>query len=123
MTTKGFTANISRDMKKGMVKVMILSYIKSHRTYPYAILKIAKTAKTVHGYHAFEDITKNDIYNLTYSLEKEGYIKSKARLSGNKVQKVFTITKKGEGVVKDKDRIFLSMIKALKRLVKEEFDV
>ena len=122
MVPTGFQANIGKDMKKGLVKVMILSYIKSHKTYPYAILKITKTAKAVHGYHAFEGITKNDIYNLTSALEKEGYIKSKAKLTGNKVQKVFTITKKGDNVVRNKDKIFLAMIKSLQRMVKAEFN-
>ncbi len=122
MPQKGFKANIDREMKKGIIKVMILSYIRNHRTYPYAILKIAKSAKAVHGYQAFEGITKNDVYNLTSMLEKEGYIRSKAKLSGNKVQKVFTITKKGESVVRNKDKIFLAMIESMKKLVKAEFN-
>ncbi len=115
--------NIGKDMKKGMIKVLILSYIKYHKTYPYAILKIAKSTKLVHGYEILKGTTKNDIYNLTSALEKGGYIKSRAKLKGNKVQKVFTITKKGENVVKNKDRIFLEMIESLKKMVKVEFNV
>lgn len=123
MSEGGFQANMSKDIMKGMAKVMILSYVRNHKTYPYAILKLAKSTKAVHGYKAFDGITKNDIYNLTSALEKEGYITSKAKLTGNKVQKVFTITKKGESVVRNKDKIFLAMIKAMKRLVKAEFNV
>lgn len=122
MNVKGFQANIDKDMKKGMMKVMILSYIRHHKTYPYALLKMVKSTKMMHGYQLFEGITKNDIYNLTSVLEKEGYITSKAKLSGNKVQKVFTITKKGESVVKNKEKIFISMINSLKKMVKEEFN-
>lgn len=114
-----------KDMHKGVVKLMILSYIRNHKTYPYALLKVIKSLKTVHGYNRYKmlgSISKNDIYNLTSALEKEGYIKSKATLNGNKVQKVFTITKKGENVVKNKDKILFSMINQMKKLVKEEFN-
>ena len=123
MVSSGFGSNMDREMRKGMVKVMILSYIRSHKTYPYAILKIAKAAKAVHGHNILDDITKNDIYNLTSALEREGYIRSKAKLNGNKVQKVFTITKKGESVVRNKDKVFLAMIKSLKDMIKAEFNV
>lgn len=113
---------LDKDMKRGMVKIIILSYIKNNKTYPYALLKSMRSAKLLHGNRAFEDITKSDIYNLTSLLEKEGYISSKAQLKGNKVQKVFTITKRGQSVVKNKEKIFLGMITAMKKLVKEEFN-
>ncbi len=112
---------IEKDIRKGMIKIMILSYIKNNKTYPYALLKFVESASKVHGFKAIQGTTKNDIYNLTSQLEKEGYITSKAKLKGNKVQKVFTITKKGENIVKNKERIFKETFKALKKLVEAEF--
>ena len=111
-----------KDLQKGAVKIMILSYVRNHKTYPYELLKVIKSIKPIHGYTLFNPITKNDIYNLTSTLEKEGYIKSKATLKGNKVQKVFTITKRGEKVVRNKDKIFFAMMEEMKKLVKEEFN-
>ena len=111
-----------RDLLKGAIKIMILSYIKHHKTYPYELLRVIKTVKPIHGYTIFDPITKNDIYNLTSALEKEGYLRSKATLKGNKVQKVFTLTKRGEKVVKNKDKIFFAMVDEMKKFVKEEFN-
>ncbi len=113
---------IDRDMRKGMVKIMILSYIKSNKTYPYALLKFVASLKKVHGYGMLDGVGKNDIYNLTSQLEKEGYLKSKAQFKGNKVQKVFTLTSKGNAIVMNKNKIFKETFSALKRLVKAEFN-
>ena len=111
-----------KDLQRGIVKIMILSYIKNHRTYPYQLLGILKSLKPFHDKNMHSTITKNDIYNMTSALEKGGYIRSSTQMSGRKAKKVFTITKRGEGVVKDKNRIFFAMISQLKRLVKEEFN-
>lgn len=111
-----------KDMHKGIVKIMILSYIKKHRTYPYQLLGIIKSLKPLHDHGAHVTITKNDIYNMTSALEKGGYIRSSTVMSGRKAKKVFTITKRGDAVVKNKNRIFFAMIAQLKRLVKEEFN-
>ncbi len=107
-------------MKNGVIKIMILGYIKAHKTYPYKLLGVIKSAKLVHGYKI--TITKNDIYNLTSALEKAGYIKGKTTLKGNKAQKVFTITKRGESVVENKNKIFMAMIDDLRKLAKAEFN-
>ena len=111
-----------KDMHKGIIKIMILSYIKKHRTYPYQLLGIIKSLKPLHDQGTHSTITKNDIYNMTSALEKGGYIRSSTVMSGRKAKKVFTITRRGDAVVKNKNRIFFAMISQLKRLVKEEFN-
>lgn len=111
-----------KDLRKGIVKIMILSYIKKHRTYPYQLLGIIKSLKPLHDQQMRSSITKNDIYNMTSALEKGGYIRSSTVMSGRKAKKIFAITKRGQGVVKNKNKIFFAMISQLKRLVKEEFD-
>ncbi len=111
---------VDKEISRGMIKLMILSYIKRNKTYPYAILKFIQSARDVHGVHALEGLTKSDIYNLTSQLEKDEYIKGKAKLQGNKVQKMFTITKKGDAIVRNKERIFRDAFTALKRLIESE---
>ncbi len=120
MPGKRRAADLDSGMKKGILKIMILSYISSHKTYPYALLKTMKTTTNIHGSNAFKGITKNDVYNLVSSLEKDGFMTGRARLKGNKVQKVFTVTAKGRNVVKNKEKILGEMIVALTRLVREE---
>ena len=65
-----------KDLQRGIVKIMILSYIKKHRTYPYQLLGIIKSLKPFHDKKMHSTITKNDIYNMTSALEKAGYIRS-----------------------------------------------
>ena len=120
MVMGGHAAYLESGVKKGILKILILSYISSHKTYPYALLKTIRNTTSVHGSDVFKGITKSDIYNLTSSLEKDGFVKSKARLRGNKVQKVFTLTARGREVVQNKAKVVRDMIKALTRLVKEE---
>ncbi len=119
--SRGF-AYPDKELKNGVLKLMMLSYIRSHRTYPYEIMKVIKSLESVHGYGIFGNVSKNDIYNMTSSLEKGGYIKSRPTVKGSKINKVFAMTKKGNAVVRNKDRILLGMIKEMKRLVNEEFD-
>ncbi len=125
MTGNFHCMSIDKEMRKGIMKIMVLSYIARHNTYPYAMLKTMKAAARLHGGRfgsaITSSITKNDIYNLTSSLEKEGYIKSRMQLKGGRAQKMFTITKKGEDIVQNKDKIFKDTFMALKKLVKAEF--
>lgn len=123
MKIGGIDFHLDKEMKRGIAKVIILSYIRQNKTYPYAVLKFLKSAKLMHGHTEFENYTKSDIYNMIASLEKDGYIRSKTQMKGNKVQKIFSLTAKGESVVKNKDRIFVGMIKEMKRLIEEEFYV
>lgn len=107
-----------RDLAKGITKIIILSYIKKTKTYPYELLKHIKNRN---GFLA-GFLTKNDIYNMTASLEKEGFVKSHARLSGNKVKKWYTLTAKGDRVVKYKDKVIGNMLIEVRRMIKEEFN-
>ncbi len=108
---------IDRDMARGIAKLVILSQIKKNKTYPYALLRCIKG-------HPFlgRFVSKSDVYNITTALEKDGYIKGNARVSGGKLQKIYTITPDGAEVVKNKDRIIRRTISDFKKLIKEEFD-
>ncbi len=111
---------MDKDMRRGLMKIMILSYVKGHKTHPYALLKTMKSIGMIHGRLGFGTITKNDIYNLTSTLEKEGFIRSKTRHSGGRVQKIFTITRKGNNIVVNKELILKETVYALRKLVDGE---
>ena len=123
MQVGGVGVHLDKEMKRGISKVILLSVIAKKKTYPYAMLKTLKTIRLMHGYKAFGDLSKSDIYNLLAALEKEGFIKSKAVLHGKKIQKMYTITQRGRRVVMNKDRIFKNLIGELTKLIKDEFIV
>ncbi len=108
---------IDRDMARGIAKLVILSQIKKSRTYPYALLRCIKG-------HPFlgRFVNKSDVYNITASLEKDGYIKGSAKVTGGKLQKMYTVTSNGADVVRNKDKIIRRTISDFKKLIKEEFN-
>jgi DNA-binding PadR family transcriptional regulator len=122
MNSKVICAYEDKDIRKGMLKIMILGYVRKHRTYPYQLLKAIRSLTALHGNNMCRHLTKNDVYNLTNSLENAGYLKSKVVLNGNKAKKVFTLTRRGKTVVKNKDKIISYMVVEMKRLAKEEFN-
>lgn len=121
MQAGGVEFYIDKEMRRGIAKVIMLSIIKHKKTYPYAILKVLKGIKLMHDERVLDGMSKSDVYNLLSSLEKDGYITGKSTLVGKKVQKIYTTTKKGDSVVKNKDMIFNNMISSMKKLIKEEF--
>ena len=110
---------LDKGVRRGLLKIMVLGYIAHNNTYPYAMLKMLKATAGMHG-RAFTEITKNDMYNIVSSLEKDGFIKGKMQLKGGKAQKIFTITLKGKNIVRNKNRIVAGMISELTRLAEIE---
>ncbi len=108
---------IDRGMARGIARLVILSQIKKSRTYPYALLRCIKGHQFLGKF-----VSKSDVYNITTSLEKDGYIRRNARVSGGRLQKVYAITPEGAEVVKNKDRIIKRTISDFRKLIKEEFD-
>ena len=106
---------LDKGMRRGLLKIMVISYIAHHNTYPYAMLKTMKAHEGMHG-HAFAAVTKNEVYNIISSLERDGFIKSRVRLKGSKTQKIIALTKKGKEVMKGKNRIVSDTLRELTRL-------
>ncbi len=115
---RGGFPSLDRDMARGIMKIAILSCIKGGVKYPYAILKKMK------GHHTALSpfVNKNDMYNLTTTLEREGYIKSKTTLNGKKALKIYTITEKGARIVRNKDLIIKRTFKDMQHLIREGFN-
>lgn len=109
----GFSLN--KDIARGIAKLIILGYIKKTKTYPYELLKHIKE----HNLYLAGLLTKSDIYNMTASLEKGGFIKSRAKLANNKVQKMYVITEKGEQIIAQKDALISNTLREFKQLIKE----
>jgi DNA-binding PadR family transcriptional regulator len=103
---------MDKDLARGIVKIIILSCISKEPTYPYALLKIIKKHR-----HFGRMFGKSDVYNMTAVLERDGFIKSSTKHLGNKVQKMYTITKKGSAVVENKNKIVRRTITDFKRLI------
>ncbi|MCL4364908.1 MAG: PadR family transcriptional regulator [Candidatus Marsarchaeota archaeon] len=103
---------LDKGMRRGLLKIMVISYIAHHNTYPYAMLKTMKAHAGMHG-HAFAEVTKNDVYNIVSSLERDGFIKSRMRTKGGKMQKIVALTQKGKEIMKGKNRIVSDTIREL----------
>lgn len=114
----GDAFSLDREVAKGIMKIVILSCIKKSKTYPYAILKHMRKF----GSPIAHMVNKSDMYNITATLEKEGFIKSKATLSGKRALKMYSITEKGASLVKNKDAILRRTFEDFRRLIKEEFN-
>lgn len=110
--------SLDRDMARGIMKIAILSCINGGTKYPYAILK----QMTSHPTPFSQFVNKSDIYNLTATLEKEGYIKGKTTLEGKKALKIYTITGKGARIVKNKDLILKRTFKDMQHLIRDGFN-
>ncbi len=109
---------LDKDTARGIMKTIILNYIERSNTYPYALLKHMKK----HNGPMAKYFSKSDIYNMTSVLEKEGYIKSRKRMEGKKMQKLYAITVKGKTVIKNRDMLIKKMAVEMKKMLKEEFD-
>jgi DNA-binding PadR family transcriptional regulator len=107
--------SLNKDIARGIAKLIILGYIKKTKTYPYELLKHIKE----HNLYLARLLTKSDIYNMTASLEKGGFIKSRVKVANNKVQKMYVITDKGEQIIAQKDALISNTLREFKQLIKE----
>ena len=106
-----------KSLQGGILKLMLLRSISKGEDYPYSMLKSLKCNRHM----PLGSITKNEVYNALNALEKQGYVKSKTVLSGNKAQRHYRLTVNGRSVVRRSRRIMLQLIKDMKLLV-SEFD-
>jgi DNA-binding PadR family transcriptional regulator len=103
---------ITKDMKNGILKIVILSMVKRGNYYPYLLLKDIK--KFGPKFIINKDI-KNNVYNTLQALENGGYIKAQHIIEDDKSKKYYRITKVGISAL---DRTRLMMSKAFKEAMK-----
>ena len=91
---EGICKHIDSSLRNWMLKFVILNKVSRKEIYPYDLYKKLKETDIP----VFKGIKKSEVYNVFNSLESKGLIKGEAKMSGKRMQKEYTITKKGSGV-------------------------
>ncbi len=108
---------IDKKILKGMHTMIVLTHIEKKSTYPYALLKRFRASR----HPMLSGISKSELYNILGSLEHQGYVRGKVVLAGSKVQKVYSITPKGDDVAKSFRRVFFSFIRSASKIITGAF--
>lgn len=108
---------MTKDMSHIVLKLVLLRRIKSGEIYSYALVKELTTSRFSGFLKKYCTDAKNDIYNTVKALEKSGYIKVDARIDDGKLKRYYSITERGEDVLKESKEIFLKSMNELMEIV------
>lgn len=110
---KGGSNYFTRDMKRMILKMRLMMRIKQGRAYSYGIVK-------EFGKGGFAKLMgkslKNDIYNTIKSLEIGGYIKETSTIEKGKAKKYYSLTVRGEDIMKSAAKLHKEMLRELSKL-------
>ena len=111
------TKYMSKEMRRMIFKLMLLSEIKEKKRYPYELIELMATQKAAF-IGSKKDEIKNDIYNIIRGLEKSGYVKLVSSKGRKQDKKYYKITPQGRKALLKSKKLMLSYMKELVRLVK-----
>ncbi|MCL4390720.1 MAG: helix-turn-helix transcriptional regulator [Candidatus Micrarchaeaceae archaeon] len=94
---------MTKDMYTTIVKIIILANIRMRKTYSYALINEVYTKFS--SLPIQKEALKNDVYNITKSFLRAGYIKVKTVKEGSRVKKYYTITPKGVEALMETKRV------------------
>ena len=118
MDKKEFSSKyMSKEMRRMIFKLMLLSEIKEKKRYPYELIELMAAQKATFIGSKKNEI-KNDIYNIIRSLEKSGYVKLVPGSSRKQDKKYYKITPQGRAALLKSKKLMLSYMKELVRLIK-----
>ncbi len=107
------TSYFTRDMKRMILKMRLMARIKQGRAYSYGIVKEFNEG----GFAKMMGKNlKNDIYNTIKSLEIGGYIKEKSKVENGKAKKYYSLTVRGEDVMKSAAKLHKETLREISKL-------
>ncbi|MCL5433429.1 MAG: helix-turn-helix transcriptional regulator [Candidatus Marsarchaeota archaeon] len=106
---------LNNEMKKVVLKIVILKIIKKHKIHPYAIIKILSNFQHLNYFISDKSELKNDVYNIISTLQKGGYIKLNKK---HKKMNFYMLTKKGDDTLLEINRNFKEIFIRLKNIMK-----
>lgn len=112
-----FGAWINIEIRRLMLRLIILRRIGEKRTYPYDILK-GLSATPMHKMFPNSARFKNTVYNTISSLHREGYINSHRSTSGKVTKIYFTLTPKGKNTLVQAKRTFKSAMVQMAKILR-----
>lgn len=115
-----FIANpyLTKDMRRQILKIMILQRIKSSSAYSYAIIKEFDNPHMSTFLQGGSARVKNDVYNTIAALERSGYIRHQIRAGSSSTKKYYNITPKGKEALRVHKKIFMSAMKEFMKILK-----
>jgi DNA-binding PadR family transcriptional regulator len=105
---------IDGEIRKVMIRLILLRKISAKRTYTYEILK--ELGKFPIVKHFDKAQFKSSIYNAISGLQREGYIKVQD-VSGGSPKKYFTLTPKGRRALADARKNFGAAMRRMVRIL------
>lgn len=107
----------SKDLLKGMLKPIILKLLSEKgKMYGYEITQLAKE---ISGGEI--ELTFGALYPVLHKLELEGVVKTESEIINNRNRIYYSLTKKGNGVAKEKVEELEEFVKTLEAFFKPNF--
>ncbi|MGC8537484.1 MAG: helix-turn-helix transcriptional regulator [Candidatus Micrarchaeia archaeon] len=94
---------MTKDMYATIIKIIILANIRRQKTYSYKLIN--EVYAKFSALPIPRSALKNDVYNITKSFLRAGYIRVKTVKEGPRVKKYYTITPKGVEALKETKRV------------------
>lgn len=106
---------INRELLKGSTNILILSLLQKNEMYGYEMIKEMQLKSS--GVFEFKEGT---LYPILHNLEEENLVESFWKEGGNSRQrKYYRITKKGIGVLKEKEEEWTLFTSAVNKIITE----
>ena len=109
---------LNKDMCRMILKIRLLYRISHKSTYSYALIEEFSHGPVSHLMGKSGKGLKNDVYNTLTSLEKSGFIVSKAKIEGGKLKNYYHVTSVGKGAIKESKRLMADSFKEIAKIVK-----
>jgi DNA-binding PadR family transcriptional regulator len=111
-----FGALVNNEIRRVMLRLIILRKISEKRTYSYEIVKqlSAYPQRKAFGNRAR---FKNTVYNTIAGLHRDGYIAAQRSRSGKVAKVYFTLTPKGRKALSEARKAFGTAISSMRRIL------
>ncbi|MGC8669549.1 MAG: PadR family transcriptional regulator [Candidatus Micrarchaeia archaeon] len=109
--------NISADLKRMLMKLIVLKKISKKKVYAYSLLKELECMPNINFFFKDTKKIKNDLYNILKTLNNEGYIVETQSISNGRIRKYYALTQKGRKSVNEINEEFASAVKNIKKIL------
>ncbi len=89
---KKFVDRIEREMKRGFISTIVLFILRNYPSHGYQIIKNIEQ-------HTIWHASASSIYPILKNLSRKGFISCEEIKDGERIRKVYNLTKKGEQVL------------------------
>lgn len=109
---------MSKEMRRMIFKLMLLSVIKEKKRYPYELIDLMSDSHKAKFIGSKKSEIKNDIYNIMRGLEKSGYIKLVGGKKMGQEKRYYKVTPQGSKALLRSKKLMLKYMKELVKLIK-----